>query len=139
MIRQSGLGTDGGEFRHHDFDLVSGAVLVGPGFDFGEAGVDAGGGMFIGIAAFHRLPSACDCGSARSSDARNCPTSVTTPTAWPVPRSLTLVATAGLISTHTIFTQLGSMLPVAMECSMEPRHRTNPAPFNCSAYASWAR
>ena len=61
------------------------------------------------------------------------PTSATTPTAWPVPRSLTLVATAGLISTHTIFTQLGSMLPVAMECSMDPRHSTSPAPFNCSA------
>ena len=54
---------------------------------------------------------------------------MTTPTAWPVPRSLTLVATAGLISTHTIFTQLGSMLPAAMECSIEPRHSTSPAPL----------
>ena len=33
-------------------------------------------------------------GGARRS--RNRPTSVTTPTAWPVPRSLTLVATAGI-------------------------------------------
>ena len=55
------------------------------------------------------------------------PTSVTTPTAWPVPRSLTFVATAGLISTQTILTQLGSMFPVAMECSMEPRQSTRPA------------
>ena len=56
----------------------------------------------------------------------------------PVPRSLTLVTTAGLISTHTIFTQLGSMFPVAIECSMLPKHNTSPAPRKCSAYASCA-
>src|ERR1035441_10459849 len=64
---------------------------------------------------------------------KNSPTSATTPTAWPVPRSLTLVATAGLIFTQTIFTQLGSILPVAIECSMEPRQITRPAPLSCSA------
>src|SRR5688572_31801001 len=48
----------------------------------------------------------------------------------PVPRSLTLVATAGLISTHTMRTQLGSILPTAIECSIDPRHRTSPAPTN---------
>ncbi len=31
------------------------------------------------------------------------------------------------------------MLPVAMECSIDPRHSTSPAPFSCSAYASCAR
>ena len=47
--------------------------------------------------------------------------------------SFTFVATAGLISTHTTFTQPGNMLPVAMECSIEPMHKTRPAPLSCSA------
>src|SRR5208282_3783203 len=64
---------------------------------------------------------------------RKIPASVTTPSAWPEPRSLSLVATAGLMSTHTVFTQPGSMLPAAMECSIEPRHSTRPAPRRCSA------
>src|SRR2546426_8627230 len=31
-IRQTGLGTDGGELRYHDFDFVA-SELVGPGLD----------------------------------------------------------------------------------------------------------
>src|SRR5205807_7069423 len=112
------------ELRNDDLDLVAGE-LVEPGFDFGKPRVDAGGGVFIGIQTFHAR--------AFERRSRNRPTSVTTPTAWPVPRSLTLVATAGLISTQTILTQLGSMLPVAIECSIEPRQSTRPAFFNCAA------
>jgi len=37
------------------------------------------------------------------------------------------------IDAHDL-TQLGqAYCRVAIECSMEPRHRTKPAPFNCSA------
>src|SRR5574340_791805 len=130
-IRQAGLGAHGGELRNGDFDFVAG-VLVRPRLDAGKVGVNARAGVRVGVGTNHWQSK------APASKCRNSPTSVTTPTACPVPRSLTFVATAGLISTQTIFTQLGSMLPVAMECSMEPRHSTSPAPFNCSAYASCA-
>src|SRR5215472_7251752 len=123
-IGQSCLRADGSELGHHDLNFVI-PVLVRPCFDFRELGVDACGGVLVGIGALHAR--------AFESRSRNKPTSATTPTACPVPRSLTLVATAGLMSTQTIFTQLGSMLPVAMECSMVPRHSTSPAPLSCSA------
>src|ERR1035437_5296087 len=103
------------------------AVLVGAGLDLGKRGIESAAGVFVGVGAFHA--------KAFASRARNRPTSATIPTAWPVPRSLTLVATAGLISTHTIFTQLGSILPVAMECNIEPRQITRPAPASCAAQA----
>src|SRR5207247_5834299 len=108
--------------------------LIGPGLDLREPGVNACPGVFIGVAALHfsldspdRTAALALPASARESRSRNRPTSVTTPTACHVPRSLTFVATAGLMSTQTILTQLGSMLPTAMECSMEPRHSTKPA------------
>src|SRR5579871_573218 len=123
-IRQARFRTYRSKLRHHDFDFVIG-ILVGPGFDFGELRIHARRGVFICVAALHER--------AFESRSRNKPTSVTTPTACPVPRSLTLVATAGLISTHTILTQLGSMFPVAIECSMVPRQSTRPAPWSCSA------
>src|SRR5579883_323664 len=129
-IRQPGLRADRGELRHHNLDFVIG-ILVRPGLDLRQLRVHSRRRVFVGVAAFHA--------SAFDSRSRNSPTSATTPTACPVPRSLTFVATAGLMSTHTIFTQLGSMLPVAMECSIVPMHSTRPAPFNCSAYASWAQ
>src|SRR5262249_6392395 len=123
-VGQAGLGADAGKFRHHDFNLVI-RILIRPGLDFGQRGIDSGACVFVRILAFH-----ANCLESRS---RNRPTSATTPTAWPVPRSLTFVATAGLISTHTTFTHPGSMLPVAIECSIDPRQSTRPAPFNCSA------
>src|SRR5450432_78768 len=123
-IGQTGLGAHRGELRHDDLDFVIG-ILVGPGFDFGQRGVHAAARVVIGIGAFHAR--------AFERRSRKRPTSATTPTAWPVPRSLTLVATAGLMSTQTIFTQLGSMFPVAMEWSMEPRQRTRPAPLSSAA------
>src|SRR5689334_22852155 len=109
VIGQAGFRTHGGEFRQHDFDFVAG-ILIRPGLDLRQRRFHAGPCVFIGILSFHSAGT-----SIRASSPRNKPTSVTTPMAWPVPRSLTLVATAGLMSTQTIFTQLGSMLPTAME------------------------
>src|SRR3984957_5637509 len=134
VVGKAGFGADRGELGHRDFDLVSGFILIRPGLDFRKFGMYPGSRVVVSVLTLH----CCD-SSACWSNPRNWPTSVTTPTACPVPRSLTLVATAGLISTQTIFTQLGSMLPVAMECSIEPRHSTSPAPRSCSAYASCAR
>src|ERR1700722_5348575 len=136
MVRKAGLGTDGSKLRHHDLDLIPGAVLIGPSLDFRKLGMDACRGVFIGVFTLDRTLHFAVPISARrlaASSPRNWPTSVTMPTACPVPRSLTLVTTAGLMSTHTILTQLGSMFPVAMECSMDPRHSTKPAPLSCSA------
>src|SRR5439155_18947239 len=115
-----------GELGNDNFDCVT-RELIGPGLNFRQRRIDARLRVLIGVRFLHFFTS------ARESRSRNRPTSVTTPTACPVPRSLTLVATAGLISTHTILTQLGSMLPVAIECSMEPRQRTRPAFFSCAA------
>ena len=42
--------------------------------------------------------------SCRASSGRNVPASDTTPIAWVVPRSMSLVSDAGFISTHTVFT-----------------------------------
>src|ERR1700722_5684394 len=125
-IGLSGFGAYRSELRNRDLDFVIGK-LVGPGFDVRQLSVDTGRRMFVGVSPLHA------CATARASRSRNIPTSATTPTAWPVPRSLTLVASAGLISPQTILTQLGNILPVAIECSMEPRHSTRPAPFKCSA------
>src|ERR1035441_7061414 len=133
-IRQPGFGAHARELRQDNFDFVI-AKLVGPGLDFRQRGIEAAARVFVGIGAFHT--KALESRSFESR-CRNRPTSATMPTAWPVPRSLTLVATAGLMSTHTILTQLGSILPVAMECSIVPRQSTSPAPCNCAAYASWA-
>src|ERR1019366_7137266 len=133
-IRQPGFGADAGKLRQNDLDFVI-AQLVGPCLDLGQRGIEAAARVFVGIGAFHT-----EALESRSSESRcrNRPTSATMPTAWPVPRSLTLVATAGLMSTHTILTQPGNMLPVAMECSIVPRQITSPAPCNCAALASWA-
>src|ERR1035438_2077861 len=119
-IRQPRLRADAAELRLYDLDFVV-AELVGPRLDLGQRGIQSAARVFVGIGAFHA--------KAFESRSRNNPTSATIPTAWPVPRSLTFVATAGLISTQTILTQLGSIFPVAIECSIEPRHRTRPAPF----------
>src|ERR1035441_390159 len=89
-IRQPGFGADAGELRQNDLDFVI-AKLVGPGLDLGQRGIEAAARVFVGIGAFHT--------KALDSRSRNRPTSATMPTAWPVPRSLTLVATAGLMST----------------------------------------
>src|ERR1039457_5576920 len=123
-IRQPSLGAHAAELWLYDLDFVI-AELVGPGLDLRQRGIQSAARVFVGVGAFHA--------KAFESRSRNTPTSATMPTAWPVPRSLTLVATAGLISTHTIFTQLGSILPVAMECSIERRQITRPAPASFAA------
>src|SRR5271169_1851807 len=127
MIGEPRARANGSELRQNNFDFIAG-ILIRPGFNFRQRGVHSRAGVFIGVEALHWAGI-----KVLASRSRNRPTSVTTPTAWPVPRSLTLVATAGLISTQTIFTQLGSMLPTAMECSMEPRQSTNPAPRSSTA------
>src|SRR5260370_42280388 len=128
MIGQTSPGACRSELGHYDFDFVAG-ILIRPGFDAGQLGLDAGARVLVGVETFHFSTGI----KVRATRSRNNPTSVTTPTACPVPRSLTLVATAGLMSTQTIFTHLASMLPTAMECNMEPRQSTRPAPFNSSA------
>src|SRR5438552_14295452 len=56
--------------------------------------------------------------SLAASWCRNKPTSVTIPSVCAEPRSASFVTTAGLMSTHTTRTQLGSMLPTPIECSI---------------------
>ena len=65
--------------------------------------------------------------SSSASCSTNSPTSVTTPIVWKLPRSASLVTTAGLMSTHTVCTAAGSRLPVAIECSMVESIRQVPA------------
>ena len=48
-VGEAGLGADGGELGVVDEDLV-GLELVAPGFDGGEFGVEAGGGVVVGVA-----------------------------------------------------------------------------------------
>ena len=49
------------------------------------------------------------------------------PTVCQLPRSASLVTTAGLMSTHTVVVDAGSMLPVAIECSIVESIRHAPA------------
>src|SRR5687768_4701431 len=64
----------------------------------------------------------------RSSRFKNNPTSVTTPYDSNEPRSLNFVTTAGLMSTQTIFTPAGVMLPTPMEWSIDDSIRIMSAP-----------
>jgi hypothetical protein len=66
--------------------------------------------------------------SARSltSSRKNGSASVTMPTVWMLPRSMSLVTVAGLMSTQATRTQAGSKLPTAMECSMVATIRQKP-------------
>src|SRR5579871_1218882 len=66
--------------------------------------------------------------SAQSS-LRKPSTSMTRPMAWKLPRSESLVTTAGLISTHTVVTPADSRLPVAMPCSIDDSTSTRSAPL----------
>src|SRR5713101_8261812 len=63
--------------------------------------------------------------ASSTSTRRNGSTSVTKPTDWNVPRSASFVTVAGLISTQTVFTDAGSKLPTAMECSVVAIIRQN--------------
>src|SRR5262249_15499395 len=64
------------------------------------------------------------CTSSRRKDS----TSVTSPTDCQLPRSASLVTTAGLMSTQTVRTCAGSILPVAIECSMVDSIRARRTP-----------
>ncbi len=78
----------------------------------------------------HRVPSLR---KATASWWRKRPTSVTTPTVCVEPRSLSLVTTAGLMSTDTTFTHDGTMLPTPMLCSIERSMMTTPTSASASA------
>src|SRR3989304_1036476 len=52
------------------------------------------------------------------SDRKNGSTSVTRPTVWKLPRSLSLITVEGLMSMQTTLVQAGSRLPTATEWSM---------------------
>src|SRR5580658_4847545 len=52
MIRQARLGTNGGELRQDDFNLIA-WVLIRPGLDLGQRRANSGAGMFIGVLTFH--------------------------------------------------------------------------------------
>ena len=53
---------------------------------------------------------------------------MTMPTVWMLPRSVSLVTVAGLMSTQATLTQAGSRLPVAIECSIVAIIRQKPTP-----------
>ena len=53
---------------------------------------------------------------------------------WNVPRSLSLVTVAGLMSTQTTLTQAGSRLPVAIECSAVAIRSAKPTPWIACAH-----
>ena len=76
--------------------------------------------------------------SSPAKERRNGSTSVTRPIVWNVPRSPSLITVAGLMSTQTTFTQAGSRLPVAIECSAVAIRSAKPTPWIASRIRSWA-
>ena len=54
--------------------------------------------------------------------------SVTSPNAWCVPRSISLVMVSMLLSTQMICTEAGSRFPVATECSVVATMMARPTP-----------
>src|ERR1700722_3910561 len=79
MIRQTRLGANRRKLRQDNLDLVA-WVLVRPGLDLWQWRLHAGRGVFIGILTLHFTGM-----RVRDSRSRKSPTSVTTPTACPVP------------------------------------------------------
>src|SRR6266545_4771654 len=69
----------------------------------------------------------------RASSRKNDSTSVTSPIDCQLPRSASLVTTAGLMSTQTVRTPAGSMLPVAMEWSIVDSRRAMRTPRGAHA------
>ena len=63
---------------------------------------------------------------------------MTRPTVWNVPRSLSLVTVAGLMSTQTTLTHAGSRLPVAIECRAVAIIRAKPTSRTDSRISAWA-
>src|SRR5689334_7859324 len=62
----------------------------------------------------------------RARSRRNDAASITSPTAWNVPRSASLVGTAGFTSTQTVGVVAGRRLPVAIECSVVATRSARP-------------
>src|SRR5215475_6515611 len=69
---------------------------------------------------------------------KNVPTSVTTPRVCCEPRSESFVTTAGLMSTQTIRTHDGVILPAPIEWSIDDKQTTILAPSSSRAYSSCA-
>ena len=67
--------------------------------------------------------------SSLTSARKNGSASVTTPTVWTLPRSVSFVTVAGLMSTHATLTQAGSRLPVAIECNIVATISAKPTPW----------
>src|SRR5438552_12716519 len=61
----------------------------------------------------------------RASSRRNDAASITRPMACKLPRSASLVGTAGFTSTQTVGTEAGNKLPVATACSVEATNRAD--------------
>src|SRR5579872_1781169 len=57
VIGKSRLGTNRGELRHHDFDFITG-ILVLPGLDRRQLGVYAGARVLLGVVALHGAEAA---------------------------------------------------------------------------------
>ena len=58
---------------------------------------------------------------------------MTRPTVWKLPRSISLVTTAGLMSTQTVATDAGSRFPTAIECSIVESISATPTPSRMRA------
>ena len=69
---------------------------------------------------------------------KNVPASETIPMACVVPRSISFVTEAGLMSTHTVFTPEGRQLPTAIECRRVATIRTILHPGICLRISSCA-
>src|SRR6266850_6592053 len=76
--------------------------------------------------------------TVRARSRRNDAASITRPTAWKVPRSASLVGTAGLTSTQTVGTLAGSRLPVATAWRVVATSRARPTPGKAARIAAWA-
>src|SRR4029079_13052065 len=77
--------------------------------------------------------------SSVTSSRRKGSTSVTMPTVCMLPRSMSLVTVAGLMSMQATLTQAGRRLPVAIECSAVATMRQKPTLLRtCCRMASWA-
>src|SRR5205807_2461383 len=74
----------------------------------------------------------------RASSRRNDAASITRPMACKLPRSASLVGTAGFTSTQTVGTDAGNKLPVATACNVEATSRASSTPGRAARIAACA-
>src|SRR5437899_5726848 len=99
---------------------------IGPPLDI-HPGIDLEGDLIM-IRWAHREAAHSFHPKWRASSRRNDAASITRPMACKLPRSASLVATAGSTSTQTVGTEAGNKLPVAPACSVEATNRANSTP-----------